>query len=208
MLQRVSFPVAGTEIEGVFHLPDAEIHGAVAVFAGRAHTIESAAYLCEPIAAAGFAALRFAHRSDDGLERLADAAAAIRLLRAHPAIPQRVGVVGHGYGAAIAALAAGRDSRLRSAVLIAPPAQGEYFGSIKPVAELSRTRARVLIISPTADAVIPPADGDRYATVLRQGGAPCRVLRIDGADHLFTDPEHRVELTAAVTAWLRETLAG
>ena len=208
MLQRISFPVPGGEIAGILHLPDGEVHGAVAVLAGRVHTIDSAAYLCEPIAGAGFAALRFAHRSDDGLERLADTAAAIRLLRAHPAIPQWVGVVGQSYGAAIAALAAGRDSRLRSVVLIAPPAQRDYFGPIKPVAELSRTRARVLIISPTADTVVPPADGDRYATVLRQGGAPCRVLRIDGADHQFTDPEHRASMVAAVTAWLRETLPG
>lgn len=208
MLQRVSFPVAGTEIEGILHLPDGETLGGIAVLPGGIHTIESGAYLCEAIAAAGVAALRFAHRSDDGLERLADTAGAIRLLRSHPAIPQRIGVVGHSYGAAIAALAAGRDSRVRSAVLIVPPAQRDYFGSIKPIAELSRTRAKVLIVSATADEVVDPGDGERYAAVLRQGGAPCRVIRIEGADHLFTQPDHRTALTSAVTAWLRETLAG
>jgi dipeptidyl aminopeptidase/acylaminoacyl peptidase len=114
--------------------------------------------------------------------------------------------VGHSYGAAIAALAAGRDSRLRSAVLIAPPAQRDYFGSIKPIAELSRTRAKVLIVTPAADEVVDPADGERYASVLRQGGAPCRIVRVEGADHMFTTPEHRDALTSTVTAWLRETL--
>ena len=207
MLQRVSFPVGGTEIEGLLHLPDGEILGGVAVLGGRIHTIESGAYLCDAIAAAGVAALRFAHPGDDGLERLADTAAAIRLLRSHPSIPQRIGVVGHSYGAAIAALAAGRDSRLRSAVLIAPPAQRDYFGSIKPIAELSRTRAKVLIVAPGADEVVDPADAERYAAVLRQGGAPCRVVRIDGADHMFTRPEHREALTSTVADWLRETLS-
>ena len=207
MLQRVSFPVGGTEIEGILHLPDGVTLGGVAVLAGRVHTIESVAYLCEAIAAGGVAALRFAHRGDDGLQRLADTAGAIRLLRGHPSIPQRTGVVGHSYGAAIAALAAGRDSRIRSAVLIVPPAQRDYFGTVKPIAELSRTRAKVLIVSATADEVVDPGDGERYASVLRQGGAPCRAVRIEGADHMFTRPEDREALTAMVSEWLRETLA-
>ena len=208
MLQRVSFPVAGNEIEAVLHLPDGETIGGVAVLAGRRHTIESASALCAAIAGAGVAAIRFAHRSDDGLDRLADAAAAIRLLRAHPSIPQRIGVVGHSYGGAIAALAAGRDSRLRSAVLIAPPAQQPYFGTVKPVPESSRTRAKVLIISATADTEVDPHDSERYEAVMRQAGVVCRLLRIEGTDHLFSQPEHERSLQVAVTAWLRETLAG
>ncbi len=209
MLQRVSFPVAGTEIEGILHLPEGETLGGVVVLAGRIHTIDSLTYLSVAIAGAGVAALRFAHHGgDDGFGRLADAAGAIRLLRRHPAIPQRIGAVGHSFGAAIAALAAGRDSRLRSAVLLAPPAQGDYFGSIKPIAELSRTRAKVLIVTPTAYLEVDPADGERYAAVLRQGVAPLRVVRIEGADHMFSTPEHREMLTSTVAAWLRETLAG
>lgn len=207
MLQRVSFPVAGAEIDGVLHLPADAALGGVIVLAGRHHSIDSLTYLCEAIAAAGVAALRVAHRSDDGPARLADAAGAIRLLRSHPAVPQRIGAVGHSYGGAIAALVAGRDARLRSAVLIAPPAEREYFAGIKPIAELSRTRAKVLIVSPTADLVVGPADAERYAAVLRQGGAPCRVVRIEGADHLFTEDGQRAELISTVTGWLRDTLA-
>ena len=207
MLQRVSFPVAGTEVEAILHLPDGETIGGVAVLAGRRHTIDSQKDLCGAIASAGVAAIRFAHRTDDGLARLADTAAAIRLLRAHPSVPQRIGVVGHSYGGAIAALAAGRDSRIRSAVLIVPPAQQPYFGTVKPVPESSRTRAKVLIVSATADEVVDPGDSERYATVLRQAGVVCNVVRIDGADHMFTQPEQRTAMQAAVTKWLRETLA-
>ena len=208
MLQRVSFPVAGTEIEGILHLPDGETLGGVAVLAGRVQTIDSTTYLCEAIAGAGVAALRLAHRGDGGLGRLADTAGAIRLLRAHHAIPQRIGVVGFSYGAAIAALAAGRDSRLRSAALITPPVHRDYFEDLKPVAELSRTRAKVLIVSAGSDEVVDPTDSERYAAVLRQGGAPCRVATIAGADHRFTRPDHRAALAAMVSTWLRDTLGG
>ncbi|HLZ47017.1 MAG TPA: alpha/beta fold hydrolase [Candidatus Limnocylindria bacterium] len=207
MLQRVSFPVAGTEIEAILHLPEDATLGGVAVLGGRRHTIDSGTALCTAIAAAGVAAIRFAHRNDDALDRLADTAAAIRLLRAHPSIPQRIGVVGHSYGGAIAALAAGRDSRIQSAVLIVPPADRPFFGSIKPLAEGSRTRAKVLVVTASADEEVAPADGERYATVMRQAGVVCRLVRIEGADHLFTATPHRDALNSAVTDWLRDTLS-
>jgi dipeptidyl aminopeptidase/acylaminoacyl peptidase len=209
VLQRVSFRGgSGSEIEGILHLPDGETLGGAPVLGGRAGSIEGGAYLCEALASAGIAALRFAFREEDALARLADTAGAIRLLRAHPTIPQRIGVVGHSYGAAIAALAAGRDSRVRAAVLLAPPAERDYFGAVKPIAEVSRTRAKVLIVKAAADTVVDPADADRYAAVLRQAGAVHRVVTIDGADHEFTSSAQRAAMLDAVTAWLRESLAG
>lgn len=208
MLQRVGFPVAGTEIEAILHLPDSEASGGVVVLGGRLSDIDSTTYLCEAFASAGVAALRFAYRLvSDPPANLADVAGAVRLLRAHPAVPQRIGVVGHSYGGAIAALAAGRDSRLRAAVLIVPPAEREYFGTLRPMAELSRTRAKVLILSATSDDVVDPLDGERYAAVLRQAGVVNRHLAVDGADHQFTQPGHRAQMVAEATAWLRETLA-
>src|SRR6266571_3348318 len=127
MLKRVSFAVAGVEVEGILHLPDGETIGGVAELGGRTPDIESGRFVCEALAAAGVAALRFAYRTASDVQgNLADTAGAIRLLRAHPAIPQRIGVAGHSYGGSIAALAAGRDSRIQSAVLIVPPAQQPY----------------------------------------------------------------------------------
>jgi dipeptidyl aminopeptidase/acylaminoacyl peptidase len=208
MLQRVGIRVGGDEIEGVLHLPDGETMGGVAVLGGRISDIDSGTDVCEGMAAAGVAALRFAYRvASDIPGNLADVAGAVRLLRAHPSIPQRVGVVGHSYGSAIAALAAGRDSRLRTAVLIAPPAERDYFGTVRPMAELSRTRAKVLIVVATADDVVDPADGERYAALLRQAGVAHRVIAIEGADHQFTLPEHRSRLIAVVAEWAREVLA-
>ncbi len=208
MLQRVGFPVGGVEIKGILHLPDGETIGGVAVLGGRTSDIEDGAYLCVALAAAGVAALRFVYRVPTDIPaNLADAAGAVRLMRAHPAIPQRIGVVGHSYGGAVGALAAGRDSRIRAAVLIAPPAERDYFGTLRPMAELTRTRAKVLIVTAGADEVVDPAHGERYSTLLRQAGVAHRLITVAGADHQFTMPEHRAELLAAATSWLREALA-
>ena len=209
MLQRVAFAVAGVDVEGVLHLPDGEIIGGVAHLPARTGLGEPGAFVCDALAAAGIAALRFDTRvPGDVSGDLADAAGAIRLLRAHPAIPQRVGISGHSYGGAIAGIAAGRDSRIRAAALLVPPAERDYFGSVKPMAELSRTRSKVLLVGATADAVVPPDHTDRYAVLLRQAGVAHRVVKVEGADHNFTLPAYRTAMLEAVTAWFRETLAG
>lgn len=208
MLQSVSFLVAGTEVEGILHLPDGETLGGVAVLGGRGGDIEAGAGLCTAIERAGVAALRFTWRAPDDIKAaLADVAAAIRLLRAHPSVPQRAGVVGHSYGGAVAAIAAGRDSRLRAAVLIVPPAERDYFGGLRPMAELSRTRARVLIVGASADEVVAPGDAERYAVLLRQAGVTHRLVMVEGADHQFFEHEHREQAERAITDWLRQAFA-
>lgn len=208
MLQRVGIAVAGEEIEGILHLPDGQAIGGAVVLGGRGSDLSAGNYLCDAISGAGVAALRFSYRRpDDFASALPDVAGAVRLLRAHPAVPQRSAVVGHSYGAAVTALAAGRDSRVRAAVLLAPPAERDYFGTLRPMAELSRTRARVLIVVPGADELVPPEHGSRYAALLRQAGVTHHLLTIDGADHEFLVPAHRSQVTSAVTAWLREALA-
>jgi dienelactone hydrolase len=209
VLQRVSFPVAGTEIEGILHLPEGATVGGVAVLPGRGGAIERSAYLGESLAAAGIAALRFAFRIDsDALAGLADTGGAVRLLRAHPAIPQRIGVLGWSFGGAVAAMAAGRDSRIRAAVLVSAPAAREYFGTAKPLAEITRTRAKVLLVRGSTDDVVAPADADRYAQVLTQARVANRVVTIESGDHNFTDPARRAEMLGIVTTWLREALSG
>lgn len=208
MLQRVGIAVGGDEIEGLLYLPDGSAIGGAVVLGGRGHDLTGPSYLCDAIVAAGVAALRFAYRSTDDLgSALLEAAGAVRLLRAHPAVPQRIAVVGHSYGGAVAALAAGRDSRLRTAVLIAPPAERDYFGAVRPMAELSRTRAKVLVVTAAADEIVDPADGERYAALLRQAGVAHRLITIEGADHQFTLPEQRSRLIAVVTEWMKEVLA-
>jgi dipeptidyl aminopeptidase/acylaminoacyl peptidase len=207
VLRRVAFAVAGTQVEGVLHLPDGETVGGAPVIAGRGGTLADTADLCEALAADGVAALRFTARVDgDALAGLADAGGAIRLLRAHPAIPQRTGIVGWSFGGVVAALAAGRDSRIRAAVLVSTPAARDYWGPAKPLAEITRTRAQVLLVRGTNDDVVAPADADRYAAVLTQARVRHELVTIPGADHSFTDPAHRAEMLSATTTWLHGAL--
>lgn len=209
MLQRVSFPVSGKAIEAILHLPETEAVGSVAVLPGRGGTLAHTADLCEALASAGIAALRFTFRLDgDPLSGLADAGGAVRLLRAHPSIPQRIGLLGWSFGGAVAAMTAGRDSRIRAAVLVSTPAAREYFGSAKPLAEITRTRAAVLLVRAADDEVVAAGDADRYASVLTQARVRHELVTIAGADHNFTRPAHRAELLALVTSWLRTALAG
>lgn len=206
MLQRVSFPVAGTQVVGILHLPDGPAIGGVILMGGG--DVESGADLCDALSAGGVAALRFAFRVQrDTPSGLQDAAAAIRLLRAHPGIPQRIGAVGHSQGGLVAAVAAGRDSRLRAAALICAPAERPYTGQLRPIAELSRTRAQILLVYASADEVVAPADAERYASVLRQAGVVHRVVVIEGADHELTAPEDRAAALDHVTTWMRSSLA-
>lgn len=211
MKQAVSFPVAGREVLGVLHLADGEAVGGALVLHGwgggpdQPHVVAT----CEALAAAGIAALRFAFRDhepptmtlDTALE---DAAAALRLLRAHPDVADRIAAVGFSFGGAVAARAAGRDHRLRGVVLAAAPA--EFQGDRRPLVELTRTRAKVLLLRGSRDAAVPATAAERYAAVLSQARVNHRILTIDGGDHDFAPAAPRAAMTAAVAAFVRECL--
>jgi dienelactone hydrolase len=219
--QRIGIRVEDTELDGVLHLPETNAIGGVAVLHGfggdpdQPHIVAT----CDALATAGVAALRFAYRNHRPprmtLESgLADAAGAIRLLKAHPGVPERLGVVGFSFGGTVAALVAGRDSRIRGAVLAAAPAvAGPEFtawsndGKWKPVAELSRTRARVLLIWGSRDGEVAFENAERYAAVLSQARVPNRIVTIEGGDHDFAPAGARAKMTATVAEWMRQTLA-
>jgi len=212
--QRVGVRVEDTELDGVLHLPGTSAIGGAAVLHGfggdpdQPHIVAT----CEALANAGIAALRFAYREHQPprmtlTSGLADAAGAIRLLKAHPDVPERLGLVGFSFGGTVAALAAGRDSRIRAAVLAAAPAHFGDDPKWKPLAEISRTRGRVLLVWGTRDSQVPFANAERYAAVLSQARVPNRIVTIEGADHDFAPAGPRAKMTEIVAEWLRETLA-
>lgn len=181
MLQSVSFPVAGTEVLAILHLPIGEATGAIVVLPDRGMTYEHPDVLlaCNALADASVGALRFDWRVprpalDDAI---GDVVAAFRLLRAHPALPGAIGVAGFGFGAAVAAVAAGRDSRVKVAVLVSVPA--EVDGSRRPLIEVTRSRARILLVHGDV-----PDDADRYVPVLSQARVTHRVIERDRRDRL------------------------
>ena len=212
--QRVGIRVEDTELDGVLHLPDTGAVGGAAVLHGfgghpdQPHIVAT----CDALANAGVAALRFAYRDHRPprmtlASGLADAAGAIRVLKAHPEVPERLGVVGFSFGGTVAALAAGRDSRIRAAVLAAAPAELGPDPKWKPVAELSRTRARVLLVWGSRDNEVPFENAERYAAVLSQARVPNRIVTIEGGDHDFAPAGPRAEMSRTVAEWMREALA-
>ena len=220
-VQRIGIRVESIELDGVLHLPEQSAVGGAAVLHGfggdpdQPHIVAT----CEALANAGVAALRFAYRDHRPprmtlASGLADAAGALRVLKAHPGVPERLGVVGFSFGGTVAALVAGRDSRIRAAVLAAAPAAaGPNFtawtnaGPWKPVAELSRTRARVLLVWGSRDTEVPYENAERYAAVLSQARVPNRVVTIDGGDHDVAPAAARARMTETVAEWMRESLA-
>ena len=101
---------------------------------------------------------------------------------------------------------------MRAAVLAAAPAlaQPQFSawtnqGTWKPIAELSRTRARVLLVWGSRDTQVPFADAERYAAVLSQARVTHRIVTIDGADHDFEPEAARARMTEAVSAWVAES---
>lgn len=212
--QRVGIRVENTELDGVLHLPDTSAVGGAAVLHGfgghpdQPHIVAT----CEALAKAGVAALRFAFRDHQPprmtlASALADAAGAIRVLKAHPDVPERLGVVGFSFGGSVAALVAGRDSRIRAAVLAAAPAQFGDDPKWKPVAELSRTRARVLLVWGSRDSQVAFENAERYAAVLSQARVPNRIVTIEGADHDFAPAAPRAKMTETIAEWMRESIA-
>ena len=220
--QRVSFKVPTGELEGVLHLPDGEVVGGCAVLHGygghpdQPHIVAT----CTALADAGVAALRFAYRDQQPPRMtldtaLADAVGAIRLLKAHPSSTGALGIAGFSFGGTVAAIAAGRDSRLRAAVLAAAPALAQpHFkawnneGKWKPIAELSRTRARVLLIWGSRDTEVPFENAERYASVLSQARVTNRIVTVEGGNHDFEPAAARDKMTATVAEWVRESLTG
>jgi dienelactone hydrolase len=211
--QRVGIRVEDTELDGVLHLPDTSAVGGAAVLHGfggdpnQPHIVAT----CEALANAGVAALRFAYRDHQPPKMtldsaLADAAGAIRVLKAHPNVPERLGVVGFSFGGTVAALVAGRDSRIRAAVLAAAPAQLGGDPKWKPVAELSRTRARVLLVWGSRDSEVAFENAERYAAVLSQARVPNRIVMVEGGDHDFAPAGPRAKMTETIAEWMRETL--
>jgi dienelactone hydrolase len=219
-VQRVGIRVEDTELDGILHLPETSVVGGAAVLHGfggdpdQPHIVAT----CEALANAGVAALRFAYRDHRPprmtlASGLADAAGAIRVLKAHPDVPERLGVVGFSFGGTVAALVAGRDSRIRAAVLAAAPAvAGADFtawsndGKWKPLAEMSRTRARVLLVWGSRDSQVPFENAERYAAVLSQARVPNRIVTIEGGDHDFAPAGPRAKMTETVAEWMRDSL--
>ncbi len=129
-------------------------------------------------------------------QQVDDLAAALGALEGLDEIDgRRLGVVGASSGAAVAVLAAGRDTRIRALVLRSPNLTG-VEGAV------SRVRVPALLVVGEHDAPIRAA----LAPVVGHFGGPRALEVVPGGDHLFEDPAALACATAATVAWFKDHL--
>ncbi len=167
---------------------------------------------------------------------LAAAQGALDALAALPDVDGgRIGLVGISWGGVLAAILAGRDARVACAALwsCAPPEAldwrpelreaggrraaefvgnlvGEQFyaglAQLRPLDELCRTRAPVLLLHGTDDPETPPEALAHAQRHLAAAGVPVEVAPVEGADHVFFAPAWQREAVERTAGWMRTTM--
>jgi len=138
----------------------------------------------------GFTCLRFNFRGvgrsqgeyDQGIGELSDAAAALDYLQAMNPNAKNCWVAGFSFGAWIGMQLLMRRPEIAGFVAVAPPANQYDFSFLAPCPSSG------LIVSGSADRVVPPADVTTLADKLKQQkGITVTQATIEGASHFF-DP--------------------
>jgi uncharacterized protein len=244
----------GQKILGVIHRPvggTSTPRPAVAIFHGLVGSKDQPhqlyVKLAEALARAGMVALRIDLRGRGDSEGetvditpeadISDATKALEYLASLQDVdPQRLGLVGHSWGGAIAACLAGRDARVAALVMWSSAPSGvlewsppfreidgrqvaELWGNlvgraffeglrrINTLQEIGRTRAPLLIVYGTEDEGISAASVAAATQMLAQAGIRHEVAAIDGADHVFMRYEWEREAIDRTVAWLRTALS-
>ena len=155
----------------------------------------------------GFTCLRFNFRGvgrtqgeyDQGIGELSDAAAALDYLQSLNANAKNCWVAGFSFGAWIGMQLLMRRPEIAGFVSVAPPANQYDFSFLAPCPSSG------LILSGSADRVVPPADVAVLADKLKQQkGITITHKTIEGAGHFF-DPGMD-EMIATVDAYVRQRL--
>jgi uncharacterized protein len=245
----------GQTVFGVIHRPAAEPGGprpGVVILHGLVGSKDQPhrlyVTLAEGLARAGVVALRVDFRGRGDSEGLtiditpgadvADARRAVDALAAQPDVDAgRLGLVGHSWGGAVAAVLAGRDPRIGAVVLWnaaaephgwAPPMEEfdgrqafEVFGNLVgkqfydgvrtffPLREIAGARGPVLVVQSTADEATPEpvAAAERLGGILAGAGVPHELVLLEGVDHAFMRHRWERAVVERTAAWLGRTLS-
>lgn len=207
--RRVAFQAAdeGPNLEGFLHLPAGGSGPFRAAVVCHPHTMMGGtmdnaviARVCQALAAAGRASLRFNFRGaggseghfEDGVGEQDDVKGAVDFLHAQPEIdPDGLAAIGYSFGARVALLHAARDRRLQRMVAIALVAHHYADPFLDDDA-----RPKLFVVG-EHDPLAPASALRRYVGRLQ----PPKTLEvIPGADHLFSRQVSRV--AAVVANWL------
>jgi alpha/beta superfamily hydrolase len=157
--------------------------------------------VCQALAEAGIAALRFNFRGvgrsegkyGDGLGERTDAGAALACLRQFAQVQQdRVGIVGYSFGATVALMAV--DERVAAAAAISTPSFSQSVPDLT-------VRCPTLLVTGAQDQFAPAGSLPALAQVI---GPRCQVALIRGADHFWWGQEKK--LAELVSQFFRQCL--
>lgn len=144
--------------------------------------------------------------------------------------PKRVCVVGWNVAGYASLLSAIRDGTLYQCVVsiggitdlkmqnwdrryfyfgdrISMPLKDETGDEASPVKHAAQLKLPVLLIHGTADLFVPIEQSEAMARALQSSGNPAKLLRIEGGDHLLSEPQDRLTLFRELEAFLAKHLA-
>lgn len=204
----VALTSEGLALEGVLHRPTGDRFPAAIVchphplYGGDMSNYVVTA-ICQALAEAGIAALRFNYRGvgrsegsfGDGVGERNDARAALAYLRRLPEVDEtKVGVIGYSFGAGVAV--AGADEQTAAVVAISTPTFGRGLPDLA-------FRCPTMLISGEQDQMAPPG---RLAALAQAIGPQCQVAIVRGADHFWWGQENK--LAEEVARFLQRALMG
>lgn len=231
-MERRAIAVPGGTVALALHLPEGRgPFACVLACHGLSASKESDKYLMlgDELPRAGLALARFDFRGcgeSSGVEsettvatRIEDAEAVLDRLAKHPRLDARIGLLGSSMGGVVALhVAAVRADRPPVVTWNAPAdftrlARPDPPGGLGPAffAEVESGRyastptgvPRHLVVQSDNDDVVPPEHG---RALYARAAEPKALVRIAGADHRISDPDHRRQALVASREWLLESL--
>jgi dipeptidyl aminopeptidase/acylaminoacyl peptidase len=232
--EKVSFISEGCKISGILHLPEKENPPCVVASHGLLSSKNSEKYIAlgERLSQEGVAMLRFDFRGigeSKGTEedntvskKVADLGEAINFVRSHPALTNRIGLLGSSLGGFLSLIKASMDKEIRAIVIWATPLHMEDLKSkernedtpLPPEAFFKDLpKHRLLPLLPkVSDCLVIHGEKDELVPlnqaweIFQNLCAPKEILVIGGADHRLTDPRHRQRAMDLSVEWFNEYL--
>lgn len=231
--ERFTVPSEEADLACVLHLPEGELRWPCIIAAhGLLSTKDSDKYLllAEALTKEGYALCRFDFRGCgesggrlDGTTveaRIRDLRAVVGRMVRHPLLNGRVGLLGSSLGGFVSVFVARTEMRVRATALWATPSSlrdlmgredslrehglGDAFaGELKEgkFLEAPPGMRYGLIIHGDRDEVVPVAEA---RALWGRAFSPRRLEIIEGADHRFTDMDHRRRAIALSLEWFRK----
>jgi fermentation-respiration switch protein FrsA (DUF1100 family) len=227
-VREIDFSVKGIRISGISHLPDRKAPPCVIISHGMLSSKDSGKYveLSARLCREGLAVVRFdfsgCGQSEGRLEeatisgRLEELGHVIGFVKNDKAFGETIGLVGSSLGGYLTLFKAAQEKDIRAVVtwstpyrfsrpepasVDAPPVGEAFYEDLEnhDVVSVLQCIRNCLVIHGDMDELVPLT----HASLIYENvGDPKRFEIIAGADHRFTQPDHRERAYRLTTAWL------